>query len=147
MVLPGRVFQCGLQEADDLLRPEAMGAYARYGIRCVLTVAHDVRPRCVAVLPQLCLPVTETGPTPPAFFTLACRFHRDFGAILVHCNAGMHRSRVFAAALAYGLWQMGLDDAIRAADAPQGLAPPKSLVMESMKGWARDPDALARVRT
>ncbi len=116
-VLQGQIWTASLKETEDLVSPEAMGKYAGLGIRSVLTVAADVRPRCVAVLPQLCLPVVETGPTPPSFFWLACQFHQTFGGTLIHCNAGVNRSRAFAVALLYRIWKMSFEDAIRQADA------------------------------
>jgi hypothetical protein len=126
----GRLFTASLRETEDLVSPEAMGAYFGYGIRGVLTVACDVRPRCVAALPQLCLPVSESAPTFFAYFDWACAFGRQFAPLIVHCNAGVNRSRVFAAAIAHCVWGMGLEDAIRAADAPAGL------VLDSMRDWA-----------
>ena len=129
-VFQGRVWTASLAETNDLVRPEAMGAYARHRISCVLTVGRDVRPACVSTLPNLCLPVDEQGATPNAFFDLACAFHLAMGPVLVHCNAGVNRSRVFAAALLFHVWHMGLDDAIRLAD------PPPSIVLSSMRTWA-----------
>lgn len=132
-VVKGRLFQCSVAEANALVSPESMGAYARHGIACVLTVGHDVRPRCVAVLAQLCLPVSETAPAPPAWFDLACGFVRAFPSCLVHCNAGANRSRVFAAAVAHGVWSVSLDDALKAAD----VVHPHSEPLRSMLAWAK----------
>lgn len=117
-VLRARIWTASLTEANDLVSPEAMGAYIRHGIQCVLTVAHDVRPKCVAVLPQLCLPVRESERTPLAFFNMAFRFHHAFGPVLIHCNAGMNRSRVFAAAIMHSVYGETIEDAIRSADPP-----------------------------
>lgn len=128
----GRVFVASLEEAEELVRPEAMGAYARHRIMGVLTVAHDVRPRCVSTLPHLSLPVEELVPTPPAWFDLACRFqHVVQGPLLVHCHGGRNRCRVFAAALLFRAWQMGLQDAIQEA------GPPAGPCLDSMLAWAR----------
>lgn len=131
-VLKGMLWTASLQETEELVRPEAMGAYGRYGIRAVLTVACDVRPKCVAVLPQLCLPVIENGPTPLNFFELACKFVKSMGPTLVHCHAGQNRSRVFAIAILVRLHQIPLERAIQMVqpfNAPQPMA--------SMLEWAR----------
>ena len=132
-VVQGQIWTASLRDTEELVSPEAMGAYAGRGIRCVLTVAEDVRPRCVAMLPQLCLPVNEVEVTPLHYFDLACQFHLTFGPILVHCNAGVNRSTAFAAALCYRVWAMGLAQAIRAADAVPGF------VLRSMEAWAAAP--------
>jgi hypothetical protein len=133
----GQLWTASLQETEELVRPEAFSAYARYGIRGVLTAAADVRPRCVAVLPQLCLPVVETGETTPGyFFSLACQFARKFSPLIVHCNAGQHRSRVIAAAIACKVWQMGLEDAIRAAEPLRAVDGSDSALLRSMRSWA-----------
>lgn len=138
----GQLWTASLHETEELVRPEAFSAYAQYGIRGVLTTAADVRPRCVAVLPQLCLPVVETvEATPDHFFSMACQFARRFSPLIVHCNVGQHRSRVFAAAIAYRVWAMGLEDAIRAAEplrAPDGS---DSALLRSMRSWALRPEA------
>ena len=130
----GRIFVASLQEAEDLVRPEAMGAYARHGIAGVLTVAHDVRARCVSTLPHLSLPIEETVPTHPGWFELACRFAGIIqNPLLVHCHAGVNRSRVFAAAILHRVWYIDLDAAIRDADPPQGRC------LDSMIACARTP--------
>lgn len=137
----GQLWTASLQETEDLVRPEAFSAYARYGIRGVLTVACDVRPRCVAILPQLCLPVSETvEATPDHFFSLACQFARKFSPLIVHCNVGQHRSRVFAAAIAYRVWAMGLEDAIRAAEPLRAVDGTDSALLRSMRSWALRPE-------
>jgi hypothetical protein len=130
-VIPGMLWTAGLREAEDLVSPEAMGAYAQHRIAAVLTVAHDIRPRCVAVLPQLCLPVREDCRTSGLLFDMACSFARLYGALLVHCNGGRNRSRVFAAAIAHKVFLMPIDQAIAAA------GPPPGPCFDSFIHWAR----------
>ena len=130
-VMADRIWTASLIDTDALVSPEAMGAYAKHGIRCVLTVAEDVRPKCVAVLPQLCLPISEVRPTDPFYFDLACEFHRTCGPILVHCNSGVNRSTAFAAALCHRVWGTPLRVAIEAASAVPGY------VLRSMEAWAQ----------
>lgn len=126
----GYIWTASLKETEGLVSPEAMGKFAGLGIRSVLTVAADVRPLCVASLPQLCLPVVETGPTLPDFFRLACQFHRAFGATLIHCNEGVNRSRAFAVALLCRVWGMSFEDAIRQADVTAA-----GDVLGSLRSW------------
>jgi hypothetical protein len=135
-LLRGQLWQGSAAEVEILTKPEAMGAYARYGWRGVVTVSRESRPQVVGALAQLCLPVEELTPTPFTYFTLACRFAREFAPLVVHCHAGANRSRVFAAAIVFRVWQVPLEEAIRLAD------PPPGRVMDSLILWATKPEDL-----
>ena len=133
-LLKNLLWQGSAREVEDLVKPEAMGAYARHGWRGVLTVTKEDRPRIVASLAQLCIPTEELVPTPFTHFTLACRFAEIFHPLVVHCHAGANRSRVFAAAILHRVWKIRLADAIQWAD------PPPGRVLDSLVLWASSPE-------
>jgi hypothetical protein len=132
-VLKGLIWTATAQEVEDLCKPESFSAYAQHGIRAVLTVTDGDRPKVVASLPQLCIPINERDETPALYFDLACRFVKAFGPTVVHCHGGLNRSRVFAAALMHRLYSVPLEQAVQIADP---LVPGSGQPLKSMREWA-----------
>lgn len=77
------------------------GYHSHLGIKGVICVAANV---CVCydhALSVLRLPALDRMDVPPEWFETAVQFYRGVGPVLVHCRAGLNRSSVFSAAIAY----------------------------------------------
>jgi len=128
-IVRGKLFQGSLDEARGILE----GAAAEeMGLRAVVTVAREVKNPVPSGSPfvHLRLPVDEYSFTPKIFFDLASGM--GIYPLLVHCSAGVARSRVFAAAIAHRAFGVPLEEAIMIADPPKA-----NLVYHAMIAWTK----------
>lgn len=128
-VVPGLLYQCCAPSAREIGGDGEL--IKKFGLKAIITVAHDIRIQVHSTLIHLHIPVDETNPTPGFYFDLACSLGRL--PTLIHCMAGANRSRVFAAAIAHRVFKLPLEKCIELADPP-----PSGVVFESMMTWAKD---------
>jgi len=127
-ILKGQLYQGSVADAISIC--DSNGRIRELGLRSVLTVADNVRLRVPETMVHLHLPVDEVHPTSEYYFELACNL--KVVPMLVHCQAGANRSRVFAALIAYKVFGIPLPKAIELAGPPTS-----GVVFESMMKWAR----------
>lgn len=127
-VVDGMVYQGSAAQAIAIC--ESNGRLTELGLKAVLTVADNIRIRVPANIVHLHLPIDELLPVPKKYFNIACNL--GIYPLLVHCQAGANRSRVFAAAIAHKAWDIPLVEAIKLADPPDS-----GVVFKSMMEWVR----------
>lgn len=127
-VIKGQLYQGSV--ADGISICDSDGRIKELGLRGVLTVADNIRLKVPSRLVHLHLPIDEIHPTPEYYFDIACNL--NIFPLLVHCQAGANRSKVFAAAIAYQALEITLEKAIELVDPPRS-----GVVFESLMKWAR----------
>lgn len=128
-IVEGKLYQCGQAEAIAIC--ESHAKLTALGLKAILTVADNVRLNAPANIVHLHLPVDEVRPTPDEYFKLACWLAgNDEYPLLVHCQAGANRSRVFAALIAHKVFGLALRDAVEIAGPP-----PCGVVFDAMLKW------------
>lgn len=128
MIVDGMLYQGSAAQAIAIC--ESNGRLTKLGLKAVLTVADNIRIRVPANIVHLHLPVDELLAVPERYFDLACNL--GIYPLLVHCQAGANRSRVFAAAIAHKAFNIPLVEAMKIADPP-----PSGIVFYSMTKWAK----------
>lgn len=127
-VIKGQLYQGSVADADSICQSNRR--LKDLGLRGILTVADNIRLQAPTSIAHLHLPIDEIHPTPEYYFDIACNL--NIFPLLVHCQAGANRSRVFAAAIAYHVSEMTLEEAILLAEPPRS-----GVVFDSMIKWAR----------
>lgn len=127
-IIKGQLYQGSLADADSIC--QSNGRLKDLGLRGILTVADNIRLKAPTSIVHLHLPIDEIHPTPEYYFDIACNL--NIFPLLVHCQAGANRSRVFASAIAYQAQEILLAKAIELADPPRS-----GVVFDSMMKWAR----------
>lgn len=122
--LPHGIFQSDAKEASA-------ADCAKLGIRGIINVAADETLVYQKGVSLLCLPVGETDFVDDHSFESAVNFYDKHKPVLVHCSAGVGRSRVFAAALLVAAG-VKLDEAILLTEPPTLSRP-----YMSFKRWAK----------
>jgi len=129
-IVKGKLYQ---GDRDDAVRVAGQaGTWRTYGLRGVINAAGEINVTYDPALPVLILPVSETEPTPEAWWLAAAQFSRMCnGHVFVHCAQGKNRSNAVCAAILLDAgW--ALDEALK--ETNQALPP---ALLGSLRQWAQ----------